>query len=99
MKQPGQQYHASGIVFKNRGRIPGHVRVLWREGVREPWALVTNDPDLQRWEYAQRMWIEEAFRDLKSHGWQLESASLTDPDRMARLWIILVVAYGWMLLF
>ena len=61
------------------------------------WALVTNDPRRRR-EYAQRMWIEEAFRDLKSHGWQVEASSLTDPERMARLWIVLVVAYAWLLL-
>jgi hypothetical protein len=60
--------------------------------------LVTNDPTLTGWEYAQRMWIEEAFRDLKSHGWQVEHTVCDDPDRMARLWILLVVAYAWMLL-
>jgi hypothetical protein len=59
---------------------------------------VTNDPALSGWEYAQRMWIEQAFRDLKSHGWQVESACVSDPQRMARLWILLVVAYAWMLL-
>lgn len=96
--QPGQTYHASGQVFKQRGRIEGHVRVLWGLAAQERWALVTNDPDLNGWEYAQRMWIEEAFRDLKSHGWQLETMALTCPDRVACLWIILVVAYAWMLL-
>jgi hypothetical protein len=96
--QPGQAYCASGLVFKQRGRIPAHVRVLWGPDARERWALVTNDPALTGWEYAQRMWIEEAFRDLKSHGWQVEQAAVTDPDRMACLWIILVVAYAWMLL-
>lgn len=95
---PGQTYSASGLVFKKRGHIPGHVRVLWGEDARDRWALVTNDPRLTGWEYAQRMWIEEAFRDLKSHGWQVEASSLTDPERMARLWIVLVVAYAWMLL-
>ena len=99
VREPGESYQASGLVFKKRGRIPAHVRVLWRTDGREPWALVTNEPGLQGWEYAQRMWIEAAFRDLKSHGWQLESAALTDPDRMAHLWIVLVVAYGWMLFF
>lgn len=99
VSEPGESYQANGLVFKKRGHIPAHVRVLWREGGREPWALVTNEPGLQGWEYAQRMWIEAAFRDLKSHGWQLENAGLTEPDRMAHLWIILVVAYGWMLLF
>lgn len=94
---PGQTYGASGIVFKQRGRIPGHVRVLWGELAQDRWALVTNDSTLTGWEYAQRMWIEEAFRDLKSYGWQLEQALCDDPERMARLWIFLVVAYAWML--
>lgn len=98
VSQAGQTYHASGLVFKKRGRIPAHVRVLWGNHAQERWALVTNDPSLTGWEYAQRMWIEEAFRDLKSHGWQVEQAALTDPQRMTHLWIFLAVAYGWMLL-
>lgn len=96
--KPGGSYNASGIVFKQRGRIPGHVRVLWGEDAQEKWALVTNDDTLTGWEYAQRMWIEQAFRDLKSHGWQLEAARFTCPQRMERLWILLVVAYAWLLL-
>jgi hypothetical protein len=93
----GQTYQASGLVFKKRGRVPAHVRVLWGAEAHERWALVTNDPTLTGWEYAQRMWIEEAFRDLKSHGWHVEEAVCACPDRLARLWIILVVAYTWML--
>ena len=95
---PGQSYQASGIVFKQRGRIPAQVRVLWGEGAHEPWALVTNDARLTGWEYAQRFWIEEAFRDLKSRGWQVEQAALVCPRRLERLWILLVVAYTWLLL-
>lgn len=94
---PGQTYQASGQVFKKRGRIPAHVRVLWSPHAQDRWSLVTNDPTLAGWEYAQRMWIEEAFRDLKSHGWQVEEACLLSPQRMAHLWIFLVVAYAWML--
>ena len=73
------------------------MRVLRGEYAQETWSLVTNDPTLTGWEYAHRMWIEEAFRDLKSYGWQLEDAYHTCPQRMGRLWIILVVAYAWML--
>lgn len=98
VSQAGQSYQASGLVFKKRGHIPAHVRVLWKAEAQDRWALVTNDPQLSGWEYAQRIWIEEAFRDLKSHGWQLEDSLLTDPARMACLWIVLVVAYAWMLL-
>lgn len=95
---PGQTYWASGLVFKQRGRIPAHVRVLWRHLAKDKWALVTNDPALSGWEYAQRMWVEEAFRDLKSFGFQLESACLSCPERVARLLIFLVVAYAWLLI-
>lgn len=98
VQHPGESYRASGKVFKKRGRIEAHVRVLWGADAKERWALVTNDPALTGWEYAQRMWIEEAFRDLKSHGWQVEDVRWTDPERMARLWILLVLAYTWMLL-
>jgi hypothetical protein len=98
VRRPGEGYYASGLVFKKRGRLAAHVRVLWGTDAQDRWALVTNDPSLTGWEYAQRMWIEEAFRDLKSHGWQVEQADLSDPERMTRLWIFLVVAYAWMLL-
>jgi hypothetical protein len=98
VQKEGESYSASGLVFKKRGRIPAHVRVIWRQGGQEPWALVTNDPSLSGWEYGLRMWIEEAFRDLKSQGWNLEQASLACPERMERLWMILVVAYAWMLI-
>jgi hypothetical protein len=98
VQQAGESYAAAGLVFKKRGRIPAQVRVLWGAAAKARWALVTNDDTLTGWEYAQRMWIEEAFRDLKSHGWQVEEVRWTDPERMARLWIFLVVAYAWMLL-
>lgn len=98
VSHPGQSYQASGTVFKKRGRIPGHVRVLWGTHAQDRWALVTNDPTLTGWEYAQRMWIEQAFRDLKAHGWQVEHHGFACPHRLARFWILLVVAYTWMLL-
>lgn len=95
---PGQTYAESGLVFKQRGHIPAHVRVLWGQTAQDRWSLVTNDPALSGWEYAQRMWVEEAFRDLKSFGFQLEQACLTCPERLARLLIFLVVAYTWLLI-
>ncbi len=95
---PGQTYAASGLVFKQRGRIPAHVRVVWGLQAKAPWSLVTNEPALRGFEYAQRMWQEEAFRDLKSYGFDLEHAALDDPNRLAFLLVLLVVAYAWLLL-
>jgi len=97
VQQPGQTYAASGFVFKRRGLVPAHVRVLWGQHAKDKWALVTNDPTLSGWEYAQRMWIEEAFRDLKSFGFQLESAALDSSRRLAYLLVFLAVAYTWLI--
>lgn len=95
---PGQTYAASGQVFKKRGRVPAHVRVVWGQHAKAPWSLVTNDPALSGWEYAPRMWQEEGFRDFKSQGWNLENAALDDPARLSLLLVLLTVAYAWMLL-
>lgn len=35
---PGQSWGASGLVFKQRGRIPAHARAVWSDGYAEPWA-------------------------------------------------------------
>jgi hypothetical protein len=93
--QPGEIWAASGRVFKKRGLIPAHARALWSDGQDEPWALVTNDPRLTGHEYARRNWQEQSFRDLKSGGWQWGMSRLKHPDHVARLLVVLVVAYVW----
>lgn len=84
------------MLFKSRGRIASQVRILWGDRSQEPWILATNLPEVSGWEYAQRMWQEESFRDLKSYGWQLEDTQFDAPDRLARLWIMLVTTYVWL---
>jgi hypothetical protein len=95
---PGQTYAQSAFVFKKQGRIPAHVRVVWRNHAKAPCSLVTNDPTLSGFEYAQPMWEEEGFRDFKSEGWDIEQAALDDPNRISLLLVLLTVAYAWMLL-
>lgn len=97
MVAEGESWAASGKIFKQRGRIPAHARAIWGEGQAEPWALVTNDPTLTGWEYARRNWQEQSFRDLKSHGWQWATSKTRLPGHMARLMVLLVVAYAWVL--
>lgn len=43
----------------------------------------------------RRMWIETTFRDWQSGGFQLDRSRLTDRQRMARLLIVLAIAYLW----
>ena len=97
MVSEGEVWAASGWVFKYRGRLPAHARAIWRQGYEEPWALVTNYPDLSGFEYARRNWQEQNFRDLKSHGWHWAASGTTFPAHMDRLLVLLVLAYAWML--
>lgn len=97
MVQPGEIWAADGKIFKQRGRIPAHARAIWSEGYSEPWALVTNDAHLTGFEYANRNWQEQSFRDLKSGGWHWGDTRVRKPDHLARLLVILVIAYAWVL--
>jgi hypothetical protein len=63
----------------------------------DPWLIVTDvPPDVadSAW-YGRRSWIESGFKDLKRGGWQWQHTRLTDPDRAARLWLVLAVATLW----
>lgn len=93
--QPGEIWAASGVVFKQRGRIPAHARALWSPDYDQPWALVTNDERLTGHEYARRNWQEQSFRDLKSGGWHWGQSQIRHPDHVARLLVILALAYTW----
>ena len=95
--KPGTIWKAEGKVFKQRGRLPAHVRAIWEKDCDEPWLLITNDPGLTGQEYARRNWQEQSFRDLKSGGWNWSRSYVRCPQRMTRLIAILVVAYAWTL--
>ena len=47
--------------------------------------------------YGLRMWIELGFRALKSMGWQGQRTRRSDPDRVARSWLVVAVAPLWVL--
>ena len=95
--QPGESWQASGRVFKQRGKVRGRACALWSQGQQEPWALVTNDPSATGWEYAQRNWQEQSFRDLKSQGWQWGRSQVRQVAHAQHLLLLLVLAYAWML--
>ena len=97
MVQAGEQWSAAGLVFKQRGRLPATAHAIWSAGYDQPWALVTNDTTLTGFEYANRNWQEQSFRDLKSGGWQWADSCISHPDHMGRLLVLLVVAYAWSL--
>lgn len=95
MVSEGEIWVCEGKVFKKRGRLDAQAVAIWSEGYDEPWALVTNNLTLTGHEYANRNWEEQAFRDLKSGGWQWQSCRIRHPDHLDRLLVLLVLAYAW----
>lgn len=93
----GETWQGAGLIFKKRGRIPAYALALWSVGYDEPWALVTNAGDATGYAYARRNWQEQSFRDLKSGGWQWDASHIREPEHMAKLMLLLVVAYAWLL--
>jgi hypothetical protein len=97
---PGHAWVGRGVAFKHRHiRRAGTLVVVWDADHAQPWIILT-DLAPQRvgvlW-YGLRMWIELGFRVLKSMGWQWQRTRRTEPDRVARYWLILAVATLWVL--
>jgi hypothetical protein len=64
---------------------------------KAPWLILTDLPPAQAdlaW-YGMRMWIEAGFKDIKRGGWHWEQTKMKDPQRVARLWLVIAVATLW----
>ena len=84
-----------GVAYKEKAkRLEATLVVVWGAGQKEPWLLLSDlAPDAVGvgW-YGLRTWIELGFRALKSMGWHWERTRRTDPDRVARHWLVLAIA-------
>ncbi len=97
---PGHAWVGKATVFRDRkARRFGTLLVVWAEGEKEPWVLLSDlAPDkVGIWWYSLRIWIELGFRALKGVGWQWQNTRRTDPDRVARHWLVLAVAMVWVM--
>lgn len=90
---------AGGWMSDWSAGITLQVVAVWRSVEAEPWLLVTDLPaSLARCrEYRRRTWEEELFRDLKGMGWQWQRSRVRQPERVARLVLVLALATLWML--
>jgi hypothetical protein len=90
---PGHAWVGQGIAFTDQRRRAGTLMVVWATGQKEPWLVLT---DLRprhvgiAW-YGLRMWIELGFKALKGLGWHWDKTRRTDPERVARHWLVLAV--------
>ena len=85
----------------------GPVRLVsvYDSEANEAWFLVTNlmdeSPKKIVSRYKRRMWIEAMFRDLKNRDWGLgmDKAKLTKPGRLDRHFLVLALAYVFLVAF
>jgi hypothetical protein len=92
---PGWCWIGAGVAYKEKAKqLRATLLVVWGTGQHEPWLLLTDLPPEEvgvSW-YGLRVWIELGFRALKSMGWHWERTRRTDPERIARHWLVLAVA-------
>jgi len=97
---PGTSWIGAGTAFKELAkRKQATLVAVWETAQAAP-CLVLTDLAAEAvgacW-YDLRAWIELGFRALKSLGWHWERTRRTDPDRVARHWLVLAVATLWTL--
>lgn len=69
----------------------------WDGAYRDPWLILTDLPPAQAdvaW-YGMRAWIACSYKDLKHDGWRWEQTKMRDPNRAARLWLVMALATLW----
>lgn len=97
---PGHAWVGAGTAFRLRHvQRFGTLIVMWDEGQKEPWLVLTDLPVHQvgvSW-YGLRVWIELGFRALKGVGLQWQRTRRTDPQRVTRHWLVLAVAMMWIM--
>jgi hypothetical protein len=64
------------------------------QGVKEPWAVITNEPPTLQtlWQYALRFQVEELFLDSKSGAFELADSHLRCATALERLYLVAAVA-------
>ena len=97
--EPGETLWLEGVRWTQAQFGPVNVAVVWSTKENTTMYLVTSFDLLEEtchW-YDRRFWTEPLFRDDKSMGFQLQDSQLRDPDRMARLLLVIALAYLWLL--
>lgn len=95
--QTGTSWGGSGTAFSTYP-LACTLLARWEEGHQDPWLILTDlapascDPC---W-YGLRMWIERGFKLTKRGGWQWQATRMSDPERAARLWVVIAVATLWL---
>ena len=97
----GEEKFLKGVFFTQKEVGVVNIAIVWDEGKKEHFYLVTDAQTLEetkKW-YRRRFSIETLFSDSKTRGFGLDKSGIRHPERMARFVIAVFVAYIWMLYF
>jgi hypothetical protein len=93
--QLGQRWRGTGTAFISKGcRLECTLVAWWGEGHKQAWFVLTDlaaDGCDAQW-YGLRSWCEQAFKCTKRGGRPWQQPQMSDPARVARLWLALAVA-------
>ena len=98
VNQAGQSWQGAGTLYKTNP-LKCTLLCRWEVGYEQAWLLITDLPAQasQACWYGLRAWIEHGFKFIKSAGWQWHRTRMTDPQRAARLWLVVALATLWLL--
>ena len=84
----------SGTINFGKGLEHLSLSAGWAKGSREPWYVLSADAANREifGDYGRRFGIEEAFRDEKSGGFDLEESRIRDAQKLERLILVIAVA-------
>jgi hypothetical protein len=96
--QPGHIMWLGRTLLTHKHAYETNLALYWQPGQSSPWYLATNLPSphgaLRL--YRRRMWIEEMFGDMKTHGFDLEHTHLRHFLRLSRLTLAVCLLYLWL---
>ena len=89
----GQSWQGEVVCFRST-QLAATLVAYQAEPHEHPWLILTDLPPAvaQASWYQQRSWVEGGFKDIKRGGWQWHLTRMADPERAARLWLVLAVA-------
>lgn len=97
--QAGETLWLEGVRFTQAAYGPVNILLRWDAAHERLLAIVSNLPlpeEVLHW-YRKRFWTEPLYGDLKGHGFDLQSCRLRHPERLARLFLAVALAYVWLL--
>jgi len=96
---PGESLWLEKVLWTHQRWGPVNMLITWNEREKEAIYLVSSFllPQETAWWYRHRPRIEPFFRDEKSKGFHLQLSHLRHPERMARLILVVAVAYLWLM--